>query len=234
MKRKLYIHESANAVAEAFADYLERLIEKKSLNIALSGGSTPKLLFLELSKRNQIKWDNVHLFWVDERCVPQDNDESNYRMAKELLIDNVGVPLSNVHRIKGESEPSKEAIRYENEIKQFVRREGNLPSFDLIILGIGTDGHIASIFPHQMELLKTEKICEVATHPISGQKRVSLTGRVIGNAQKVSFMVTGQAKSPIIKSILKDEEDAKLYPAAHIKSKEVVTWCIDSAAGSLL
>ena len=161
MSYKLKIFETPDEVAKTFAEdfqgTVEKIIfEKGNINISLSGGSTPKILFDILADRysNKIDWTKVHLFWGDERCVPPDDEESNYGMTKKRLLNFIIIPEENVHRAKGEVEPEKEAVRYSSEIKTRIKskNQNGIPVFDLMILGMGDDGHTASIFPDSIEL----------------------------------------------------------------------------------
>lgn len=228
------IYKSAQKTAEAFGDYLMAQIHTKdAYHCALSGGSTPKLLFDYLAKEyaDSPSWNNVHFYWGDERCVPPEDEESNYKMTKERLLDKVPIPEQNVHRVLGEADPKKEAARYGSELTAHIPVQNGLPVFDLIILGMGGDGHTASIFPHQMELLTTKSICAVAQHPESGQHRVTLTGPVINAAREVAFLVTGQGKSEKVTEILNHSGNWKDYPAAHIELENgKVIWYLDEAA----
>ena len=152
-------------------------------------------------------------------------------MTKDHLLSKIDFPEENVHRIKGEDDPEQEAARYSAEILKNVPGENMIPRFDIIILGMGPDGHTASIFPHQMELLTTARICDVATHPESGQKRITLTGKVLNQANKVAFLVTGGNKKEKVKEILTKTGNWKLYPAAHVKpiNGELI-WFLDDSA----
>ncbi len=223
------------SVAQAFADHLvQRLGEKHPFRLVLSGGSTPRLLFqlLAESYRERIDWSRLHLFWCDERCVPPDDEESNYRTARELLLSRVPIPESQVHRIRGEAPPEEEAERYSDLIDKETPRVNGWPRFDLIMLGMGADGHTASIFPDQMQLLDSEAICGLARHPESGQQRVTLTGGVLNNAAEVAFLVTGADKAERVREVLAREGEWKRYPAAHIQPTEgEVLWFLDAAAG---
>ena len=195
MQKKIL--KNPQAVAAAFAHDLQRwILDEHVRHIALSGGSTPKILFQLLAQdyRDKIPWHEIHLWWGDERCVPPDHEESNFQMTKELLLDQVNITSDHIHRVRGEDDPKAEANRYGKELLQNLPGKNSLPQFDLIILGMGDDGHTASIFPHQMELLKLEEICAVAEHPVSGQKRITLTGPVINNACKIAFLLTGENK----------------------------------------
>jgi 6-phosphogluconolactonase len=232
---KIYKYDTPEKVAAGFAEYMHTLLEgsnKKQFHIALSGGSTPKLLFNHLADkfREKIRWETVHLWWGDERMVPPDDKESNYKMTKDNLLSFIDIPEENIHRIHGEEEPEKEATRYSYEISEVVPSSGNLPIFDLIVLGMGEDGHTASIFPHQMYLLGSSNICEVAHHPVSGQNRITITGNIINNAAIVAFLVTGSGKAEKIREIFSGEEGAHLYPAAHIKPEGTLCWFLDKFA----
>ncbi len=225
------------AVAEAFAAHFAQWIasqDRPKITVALSGGSTPKLLFQCWATRyaTSIPWSRIHFFWGDERCVPPMDSDSNYGVAASLFLNPAAVPMTNVHRILGEASPESECSRYETEIREHVETDANgLPRFDMVILGMGDDGHTASIFPHQSEFLRSERICEVATHPTSGQKRITLTGPVINAAHQVAFLVTGQSKAEILAKIIKKSSDSRLYPAAHIAAQHV-DFYIDSGAAS--
>lgn len=232
------IAENPQETAKAFADYmLAKHQEKGKLTIALSGGSTPKILFdlLATDYKNKFNWSEIYFYWGDERCVPPTDDESNFKMTNEHLLSKIDIPAKNIHRIKGEEEPSEEAQRYDNLIENNLPSQEDNPVFDIILLGLGTDGHTASIFPHEIELLDSTNNCEVATHPESGQKRITLTGPVINQARSVCFLVTGDNKKEKIKEIVNGEEVAKSYPAFHINpSHGELIWFIDEAAASLL
>ncbi|PTB94544.1 6-phosphogluconolactonase [Marivirga lumbricoides] len=230
------ICKDGEKLSEEFANFFLRETQNKPVfHIALSGGSTPKILFDLLAKEYATKfnWQTIHFWWGDERCVPPTDDESNYKMTKELLIDKIAIPPQNIHRILGENAPEKEAIRYTKEIEGIIPAKNGLPRFDLMLLGMGPDGHTASIFPNQIELIKAEPICAVATHPESGQKRVTLTGATINNSAEIAFLVTGANKAEKIQEIFNKEGDYKKYPAAHIKATDgKLSWYLDeSAAG---
>ncbi len=238
MDLQFSISETGQATAKAFADYLiEKHKNTDQLHIALSGGSTPKILFDLLAKEydGQVDWSKIHLYWGDERCVPPTDEESNYKMTVDHLLSKVDIPESNVNRVFGENDPVMEAERYGQLIEDQIEHLNDQPVFDIIILGMGTDGHTASIFPHEMELLDSPKTCEVANHPESGQKRVTLTGPVINAAKSVCFLVTGDSKKEKLKQIVDSAEIAKSYPAFHINpSHGELIWFIDESAASLL
>jgi 6-phosphogluconolactonase len=231
-------YELARKLAEELITTITESAKKKKLvTIALSGGSTPELLFSIIGDRysGSAAWKYVHFFWGDERCVPPDNPESNYGMTRKKLLEKINIPVANIHRIKGENVPEPEALRYSEEISAFTRKRDGLPLFDLIILGLGEDGHTASIFPGQNELLKSDNICEVAVHPITLQKRITITGRVINNSNSVTFLVTGEKKADIINKIITKSPSASDFPASGIVPVYGrLSWFIDEKAGSLL
>ena len=241
MNRDIKIFKTPSELAEKLAEELVLRIndsakKKKALTIALSGGSTPELLLSKLGDdySKSVAWEYVQIFWVDERCVPPDNIESNYKMVNEKLLRKIDIPLCNVHRIRGERTPEKEALGYSEEISEFTRSSRGFPAFDIILLGVGDDGHTASIFPGNLELLTTDKICKVAVHPVTGQKRITVTGKVINNSQLIYFLVTGIKKSEIVSRILNDPEASQSFPASHIVSVSgIVNWYIDEEAGRL-
>ncbi|MBE3084851.1 MAG: 6-phosphogluconolactonase [Bacteroidetes bacterium] len=229
-------------LAEKFADGLISMIiesakEKKFFSVALSGGSTPELLFSLLGDHfsKSVPWEFVLFFWGDERCVSPDNPESNYGMTRRKLLEKINIPSSNIHRIRGEDDPEKEASRYSEEISDYTGKRNGLPLFNLVILGLGEDGHTASIFPENKELLNSDKICEVAVHPLTLQKRITLTGRVINNADSVNFLVTGAKKADIVEKIIKKNPIALNFPASFIVPVYgELRWLIDKEAGRLL
>jgi 6-phosphogluconolactonase len=229
---KTHIFKNNEAVAVAFADFLQKEIAQvEKINIALSGGSTPKVLFDILAKKyaDKIRWSKVHFYWGDERCVAPTDEESNYKMTEEKLLQHIKIPPENIHRVLGENDPTAEANRYGDLIEENLNFKGGLPIFDLIILGMGSDGHTASIFPHEIELLEADKTCAVAIHPESGQRRISLTGKVINTARQVHFLVTGASKNSVLKEIFSKTGNYKSYPAAHIENAE---WWMDETAGT--
>ncbi|WP_430907395.1 6-phosphogluconolactonase [Maribacter sp. 2-571] len=232
MKTKIAT-DKAN-VAVDFSRYLAILISsRKTVHIALSGGSTPKVVFDELAANFQadIDWSKVHLYWGDERCVPPEDDQSNYKMTETHLLSKIKIPKENVHRVLGEDDPEKEAARYAALLEDHLPSVDGLPQFDLVILGMGDDGHTASIFPHEIALWQSEKYCEVATHPDSGQKRITITGKLINNAVIVAFLVTGKNKAPKVAEIIHKKGSFEAYPAALVAPKsQKLLWFLDAEA----
>jgi 6-phosphogluconolactonase len=226
MKYVTHIFEDPSLAAQAVATLIqEKSIAKQQqaqvLNIAVSGGSTPKFLFELLAEddfRSMIPWEVVRFFWVDERCVEPADPESNFGMTYDALLQYAFVPAQNIFRMKGEDIPAYEAVRYTNLLRKELPVKNGFPVFDLVLLGIGDDGHTASIFPDNMDLLESDKSVDVAIHPVSGQKRITLTGKTIQHADQVIFLVTGKNKSGIIREIIEKTPQAQQYPATHVGS----------------
>ena len=242
MQPKVNIYQNKNELAIEFAQKLATLVDEASstnniFNILLSGGRTPVFIYKYLvEKYNKlIKWDIMHFFWGDERCVPSDYPDSNYGEASKHLFKNSAIPLSNIHPIVGESHPYLEADRYSTLIHKHFDVTNTIPSFDLIILGMGADGHIASLFPDQLHIFKSNRLFEVASQPETGQQRITVTGKLINNANNVYVIITGIEKSEMVKKVLKKEEGSENIPAALIKPElGDVEWFLDQEAAQLL
>jgi 6-phosphogluconolactonase len=237
-RMKINIYNNNDEISEAFAQILFESLKtagNNTLHIALSGGSTPKDIFRYLTKTYGEKLANnrFHFWWGDDRCVSPPHDDSNYKWANELWLKPIGIPEKNIHRVMGENNPADEAARYSEEIKKQVPFENGLPAFDIMLLGLGEDGHTASIFPNQMELLESDKICEVASHPIIGQKRITLTGPVINNSKHIVFLAVGKKKAAKVKEVITDKD--KTLPAANIKAQNgKLTWLLDKFSSQQL
>jgi 6-phosphogluconolactonase len=204
--------------------------------VALSGGSTPKALYSLLASpeyRNLIDWSRLHLFWGDERCVPPDHPDSNFRMVQETLSAQVHIPPENIHRMMGEKEPGEAAAAYEAELKDFFGVElGALPRFDLVFLGLGEDGHTASLFPGTDAANETEHLVAVAYVERLRSYRLTVSLPVINAAAQLTFLVSGESKAAIIREILLADGDSCSYPAAQVKPTDGrITWFITADAG---
>lgn len=235
---EIKVYKDKNEVAEQFSAYFaERASEYEAFHVALSGGSTPKIVFDVLAEKyaEQVDWNKVHFYWGDERCVPPTDEESNYKMTVDHLFSKINVPKGNINRVLGEKEPNGEAMRYANLLEIDLDRVEGTPQFDLVILGMGDDGHTASIFPHQIELWDAADHCVVATHPDSGQKRVSINGKVINAAKEVAFLVTGASKAEKVKVVVEKTEGSEVYPASLVSpASGNLVWFLDEEAASLL
>jgi 6-phosphogluconolactonase len=233
--------EMADAICETFRNHIAELnLHKERINIAFSGGTTPELFFEELAAYQKnpettTDWSRIHIFWVDERCVPPSHQDSNYGMTRDHLLSALNLHKDQIHRIHGEDDPYIEAPRYENEIRIAFQKPTGIPVFDWIFLGVGDDGHTASIFPDRLDLLKSPDLCAVTHLARSDQYRVTITGQVIMNARRISFLVAGANKSLIIKQIIQKEPEAKDYPASYISPVHgVMDWYLDISAANQL
>jgi len=238
--QSIKIFPTVEKLAESFAELLQQNVEKTDDNdfysIALSGGSTPNKIFRYLSENfdDKINWAKIKIFFGDERCVPPDDEESNYRMANESLLKNISIPKENIFRIKGENNPAKEASRYEEVLKSNLPSLKGIPQFDLILLGLGEDGHTASIFPNQLNLFYSARLCEVAVHPQTKQKRITLTGKIINNAKHVLFLVTGKNKASVLSKIIDVNISKSVYPASLVNPKNgKLNWFLDLEASKM-
>ena len=234
----LKIYKDKQEVAEQFSSYfVDQLKDKAAFHVALSGGSTPKIVFDVLADNfaGKVDWSKVHFYWGDERCVPPSDDESNYKMTVEHLFSKINVPEANIHRILGEKDPVNEAMRYGNLLEINLDRVDDVPQFDLLILGMGDDGHTASIFPHEIDLWDSEEHCVVATHPDSGQKRVSINGKVINTSKEVAFLVTGASKAEKVEAVIEKTEGSDAYPASLVNPiSGNLVWFLDEEAAAKL
>lgn len=226
--------ETANALAKDLIRYAEEILQfREKLYIAVSGGSTPDLLFdlLATEYPQALQWDKLQFFWVDERCVPHDHPESNFGNAYNRCFSKVSIPKENLHPVLGNENPISETVRYTGEILSNVPCIDGYPCFDLIILGLGEDGHTASIFPGQEQLFKTHSIVSVSENPVSGQKRITLTGRVLNNSNEAIFLVTGHKKAQVLNQLLNRDGDYNVYPASHIAPiRGGLNWYVDKDA----
>lgn len=217
-------------IAAEFKTYSE---QNRPVHISLSGGSTPKLLFKTLAQvpfNTEIQWQNLHFWWGDDRMVSPIDPESNYGEVQKLLFDHINIPAENIHRIRGEESVEQELARFSQELIACVP---NL-EFDWIILGMGTDGHTASLFPHQTDF-DDQNVAVIAKHPETGQVRISKTASLIEKAKRITYLVTGAAKAEILKEIQTTPAENLPYPAAKIKAKNGVTeWILDSEAAKYL
>lgn len=244
MKKEIYLFDDISGLAGRLAEDFKTALEEKagrgeSLTVALSGGHTPKAFFEILAEppyREALPWDRVVFFWGDERCVPPDDDESNFKMTNLALLSHIDISPANIHRVLGENPPSEEIGRYENEIRENVPAGGNgFPRFDWVFLGMGADGHTASLFPGAPTLKEKNRICVVATHPQTGQGRISVTFPVIDNARRVSFLVAGREKAPVLREIMDGGSEPLPYPASMVHPDDgVLEWYLDKAAAPWL
>lgn len=236
---KIQISKSIEELSEAFAQILIGKVNnsKDHFNIALSGGSTPKNIFeyLAAHHQNTIEWRKVKFYWGDERCVPPTDSESNYKMAYDALLGKLQIPAENIFRIKGESDPALEAKRYSEIIKKLLPPKNHISQFDLAMLGLGEDGHTASIFPGNIDLFNSANLFEVSQHPETKQKRITVTGRVINNAKQVLFLVTDGNKADIAAKVIEKKRGWQSLPASLVQPTDgKLIWLLDYPAAQKL
>ncbi|MBI5642769.1 MAG: 6-phosphogluconolactonase [Deltaproteobacteria bacterium] len=241
--KRLYVYvyiyaspeEMSRVAAETFVETCEKRVKAKGLfTVILSGGKTPERLYRLLGTdfKDKIPWEKVHLFWGDERCVGPESRESNYKMAYDSLISKVSIPERNIHRIKGEIEPSVSAKAYEDEIRGFFNIPASaFPVFDLVLLGLGNDGHTLSLFPASKALFESERLIIDNYVDKLSAFRITATLPVINNASMGIFLVSGKEKAGILREVLKGTE--AIYPAQMARPGKLL-WFVDKDAASEL
>ena len=250
MSKKLkiiyYVEPDAAALARRAAQYFVEMVDEAvggrgRARIAISGGSTPKAAFELLGDpaepwRGRMQWDRLELYWVDERCVPPDDQQSNYRMTRETLLDRTPLRPEQIHRMEGELEPEVAAARYESELRNSFRLEGaELPRFDLISLGMGPDGHTASLFPHTEGLHEMSPLVTANHVPQMDSWRITLTWPVINRASSVFFLISGADKAQILKQVLTGPRDVERLPSQLIRpASGILTLILDKSAAAEL
>lgn len=245
--RVLYsVKQNPEALAEATAEWITTAIERAVSSqgvarVAVSGGNTPKRTFELLAAadrpfRDRIDWARLLLFWVDERCVRPDDPDSNYRMTQEALLSKVPLPESNIARIEGELDPEEAASRYESTMRNRFRLEGaELPRFDLIVLGLGDNGHTASLFPHSAGLEPTMRLAIAVNVEAKNPHRVTLTWPVINHASQVLFQAQGTGKANVIRDVFLGPYKPEELPAQLIRPKSgELHLLLDQAAAARL
>ena len=231
--------ELARAAAELFVTLAREAIAARGrFTVALSGGSTPRATHQHLASptlASQVDWAHVHIFWGDERCVPPDHEHSNYRMARETLLDHVPLPPGNVHRIRGEEAPEWAAKATEIELRAFF---GKTPRFDLIFLGLGDDGHTASIFPGTSAVREETRWVVAQEHnlpPPPLVSRITFTPPLLNAAANIAFLVSGTGKAERLKEVLHGPYQPDILPAQIVNPKEgKLLWLVDEAAAQNL
>ena len=226
----------AHAAAQEFHRLSEAAVQERGrFSVALSGGNTPRAVYTLLaSEHKELPWDRIHIFFGDERHVPPDHPDSNFRMASESLLSKVPIPEKNIHRIRAELEADAAAEEYERELREFFHlTDHDWPRFDLIFLGIGEDGHTASLFPGSKAL--TEASRRVVANWVEKFQafRITLTFPVLNHAAEVLFMVSGAGKAQILSEVLRPGN--RKYPAQNVQPQNgQLLWLVDQDAGSLL
>jgi 6-phosphogluconolactonase len=226
--------ELSRAAAREFAARAKEAIEERGrFAVVLAGGSTPEAMYGILARdyMDRIDWSRIYVFFGDERSVPPHHEDSNLKMASEVLLDHV--PVGNVHRIRGELPPDEAAEAYEEELRTFFRTE-DVPLFDLILLGLGADGHTASLFPETPALEVHDRWVVANPVPRLNTTRITLTVPVINAARAVIFLVAGEDKAEALKETLEGDADPRAYPAKLVQPPGGPKWMVDQSAASLL
>lgn len=241
-QHEIFVESDLPSLSQKGAEIFIREAKKalnanQKFNVTLSGGSTPRKLYELLAKPPyllSISWEGVHFFWGDERCVQPNHPESNYRMFREAFLSRVSLPRENIHRIRAEMQPEKAASEYENELKKFFGQP-EFPRFNLALMGLGTDGHTASLFPETKVL--QEKRRWVAAQHVDKLKanRITLTVPVFNQAEAVIFLVSGEDKAEILPQILEGPANPERFPAQFIRpANGRLVWVVDEAAAKNL
>ncbi len=224
-------HEAVRIFARLSMKYIR---DKGRFTAAISGGSTPERFYELLASdkyRTEVDWNKIHFFWVDERCVPKESEESNFKLAFDHLLSKIEIPAQNIHRINYEDTPEKGARDYEDDIRRFFGAQ-DVPVFDLIILGMGADGHIASLFPSSSSMNEKTKLAV----PVYREKidRITLTLPVLNSASHILFLISGKSKADVLSNIL-DNKNREQYPAGLINPVHGdLLWLIDEDAACKL
>ena len=242
----LEILPDADALARRAADLFalaaqEAAAARGAFTVALSGGETPRELYRHLARQQfaaKVPWRRVHLYWSDERCVPPDDARSNYGMARDAFIRHVSVPEANVHRLRGEDEPGAAARAYEKVLLEPPARPAKsdllMPVFDLVLVGLGADGHTASLFPHTAALAEETRLV-VPNEGEGTGPRLTVTLPVINAARRVWFLVTGAEKAGMVAEVLEGLRMHAAIPAQAVApTPGVLTWFLDAAAAAEL
>jgi 6-phosphogluconolactonase len=242
MKPEIHIFKDVEELSRTAADIFvrqstESIAERSRFLVALNGGSTPNRLFqlLAADYREQVDWSKVHVFWGDERCVPVEDPGSSYVQARDLLLKHVPIPDSNIHRIKGELGPVDAAKEYSFALKEFASPPLEWPRFDLVYLGMGEDGHTASLFPGSPVEVSAPTMPVTAHYQDRPANRVTLTPIVFNSARMIAFMATGEKKADTLAEVLSNmhPRNPAQYPAQRIDPKDgKLIWLVDESAAS--
>lgn len=234
---------NGDAVAQVAADLFVACAqtaqaEARDFRVALSGGSTPRRFHALLAaspRREQVDWSRVQFFWGDERCVPPDDPESNYRMARATLLDALNIPASQIHRMRGEDDPATAARAYEAEIREvFGSGPHDIPRFDLIYAGMGPDGHTLSLFPHTAALRVSDRLVTENVVPQLNTTRITFTVPLANGAACVAFVIAGPDKADALAEVLQGAYNPEQYPSQLIAPAGELRFIVDEAAAAKL
>ncbi len=236
---ELRVAESSQQLADECSKYIvstlaQTLESEGRVTIALSGGNTPRLLFAKMATAS-LDWSKVHFFWVDERCVPPDNKDSNFKLANETLFIPANIPAASIHRIHGELPPPEGSARYVSEIKQFFGlKDGELPDFDVLHRGMGPDAHTASLFPGEPLINDETGIASNVWVEKMKMHRVTLLPGVLRAARRTVLEVAGEDKAEAVHEVLRGREDLLKYPCQIASRDARAVWFLDTAAAAKL
>ncbi|MBL8061853.1 MAG: 6-phosphogluconolactonase [Anaerolineales bacterium] len=233
IKSYINIEELSQAAAKSFIQLAHQaIVERGRFLVSLSGGGTPMKLFERLANE-RLDWTRVHFFWGDERCVPMDDPGNTYGQTKKILFEKIGT--TNIHRIQSELEPAQAAQAYAQTLSGFADAPFDFPRFDLVLLGMGDDGHTASLFPGSPIEVDKPTIAVTAHYQDRPANRVSLTPLVFNQAREIWFLVAGAGKAETLRNVIKGDQNLELYPAQRIQPVNGnLVWMIDEAAGKFL
>jgi 6-phosphogluconolactonase len=240
MTGELHVFPNASEVAKAVADLFVDVgrcaqTDRGCFRVALSGGNTPRAayeLLAQAPRNERLSWSDVFVYFGDERCVPPDDEQSNYRMACNAFLDKVPIPLPNVHRMQGEIDPAEAARDYANVLRTDM---GEAPAFDLVLLGLGPDGHTASLFPGTDPATDNDALVRAVYAQAQNMWRITITPKVINAARNVAFAVEGSEKTAILAAVLEGPRDPVVHPAQIVApSPGRLLWLVDELAAGML
>jgi len=225
----------ADAVADHVVDVVARALDRRGVaHVALAGGSTPRAINALLSappRRERVRWNEVVFWFGDERCVAPDDDESNYKMNRETLLDPLGIAPERVHRMRGEDDPGAAAADYD----VIMRRElGDAPHLDLVLLGMGPEGHTASLFPGTVAAIDKHALAIAHYVPQLDRWRLTMTPHAINSARHVAFAIAGAAKADALHAVLEGPREPDVYPAQAVHPAGDLRWFVDAEAAARL
>lgn len=235
---ELRIYETPGELEEALADLFlgdanGAIRERGTFHVALAGGRTPQAAYALLAgdgRRDAVDWQRVFIYFGDERCVPPENSDSNYRMALDAMLSKIPIPAQNIHRMRGESDPARAARAY---AQTLVEAMGESPRFDLILLGMGSDGHTASLFPQADPAIDDDQLVRAVYVEKLGAYRLTLTPRVINNARHVAIALVGSEKAPALRAVREGPYNPIAYPVQIISPVDgALTWLVDKGAAA--
>jgi 6-phosphogluconolactonase len=227
--------------ADRFAALAQAAVDNIGVfSTAISGGNTPRRMYqilAEIPYLDRLPWSKIHFYWCDERCVPPDHEESNYALANELILSKVDLPTDNIHRILGELSPIKATADYAEKLSLVAAKGLRWPRFDLVLLGMGSDGHIASLFPGPISKVEQSSpvMAVTAQYEDRPADRVTLTPLVFNTSQNIIFLVSGINKAVALRSMMTSSGNPSQWPAMRIQPEDgTITWLVDQEAASLL